>query len=31
MSFGMWEASAPTFVSTLGDMRAWLDKAAGER
>ena len=31
MSFGMWEASVPMFVSTLGDMRAWLDKAAAEK
>jgi hypothetical protein len=31
MSFGMWEASVPMFASTLGDMRAWLDKAAAEK
>ena len=31
MSFGMWEASVPMFVNTLGDMRAWLDKAAAEK
>jgi hypothetical protein len=31
MSFGMWEASVPMFVNTLGDMRDWLDKAAAEK
>lgn len=30
MSFGMWEASVPVFVSTLTNMRNWLDKAAQE-
>jgi len=27
----MWEASVPMFVNTLGDMSAWLDKAAAEK
>src|SRR6476661_5372114 len=31
MSFNMWAASVPVFVNTLGDMRAWLDKAAAEK
>jgi len=30
MSFTIYDASAPVFVNTLGNMRAWLDKAAGE-
>ena len=28
MSFGIYDASVPIFVSSLSDMRAWLDKAA---
>lgn len=31
MDFNMWTASVPVFVNTLTDMRAWLDKAAGEK
>ena len=31
MDFNMWTASVPMFVNTLGDMRAWLDKAAAEK
>jgi len=31
MSFGMWEASVPSFVNSLTNMRDWLDKAAGEK
>ena len=31
MSFGMWEASVPVFVSSLTNMRNWLDKAASEK
>lgn len=31
MSFGMWEASVPVFVSSLNNMRDWLDKAAAEK
>ena len=31
MSFGMWEASVPVFVSSLTNMRDWLDKAAQEK
>lgn len=31
MSFTMYDASAPVFISTLTNMRAWLDKAAGEK
>jgi len=31
MSFTIYDASAPVFVSTLKNMRAWLDKAAEER
>jgi hypothetical protein len=30
MSFTIYDASAPVFVSMLGNMRAWLDKAAAE-
>lgn len=30
MSFTLYEASAPVFVTMLGNMRAWLDKAAAE-
>lgn len=30
MSFTIYDASAPVFVSTLKNMRAWLDKAAAE-
>lgn len=30
MSFSIYDASAPVFVSTLRNMRAWLDKAASE-
>lgn len=30
MSFTLYDASAPVFVATLKNMRAWLDKAAGE-
>ena len=30
MSFTVYDASAPVFVSMLKNMRAWLDKAAGE-
>ena len=30
MSFTIYDASAPVFVNTLRNMRAWLDKAAGE-
>jgi hypothetical protein len=31
MSFSMYDASAPVFTAILRDMRAWLDKAAGEK
>jgi len=31
MSFSLYDASAPVFVSTLTNMRAWLDKAAAEK
>lgn len=31
MSFGVWEASVPVFVSSLTNMRDWLGKAAEER
>jgi hypothetical protein len=31
MAFGILEASVPIFVNSLTDMRAWLDKAAGEK
>ena len=30
MSFSIYEASAPVFTSMLGNMKAWLDKAAAE-
>lgn len=30
MSFTLYDASAPVFVTTLKNMRAWLDKAAAE-
>lgn len=30
MSFTIYDASAPVFVSMLGNMRAWLDKAGAE-
>lgn len=30
MTFGIYDASAPVFVSSLKNMRAWLDKAASE-
>jgi uncharacterized protein len=30
MSFTIYDASAPVFVSTLKNMRTWLDKAASE-
>lgn len=30
MTFGLYEASAPVFVASLTNMRAWLDKAAAE-
>ena len=30
MSFSLYDASAPVFVSMLKNMRAWLDKAAAE-
>lgn len=30
MSFNLYEASAPVFVNALRNMRAWLDKAAGD-
>jgi len=30
MSFTIYDASVPVFVNTLMNMRAWLDKAAGE-
>lgn len=30
MSFGIWEASVPVFVSSLTNMRHWLNKAAEE-
>src|SRR6188768_926012 len=30
MSFTVYDASAPVFVNMLKNMRAWLDKAAGE-
>lgn len=28
MTFSLYEASAPVFINALGNMRAWLDKAA---
>ena len=31
MSFTLYDASAPVFVVTLKNMRAWLDKAAAEK
>jgi hypothetical protein len=31
MSFTLYDASVPIFASMLRDMRAWLDKAAGEK
>ena len=31
MSFTIYDASVPAFVNALRDMRAWLDKAAGEK
>jgi hypothetical protein len=31
MSFSIYDFSAPVFANTLRDMRAWLDKAAGEK
>jgi hypothetical protein len=31
MSFTIYDASAPVFVNTLKNMRAWLDKAASEK
>ena len=31
MSFSLYDASAPIFVNTLTDMRAWLDKAAADK
>jgi hypothetical protein len=31
MTFSIYDASAPLFVSSLRDMRAWLDKAASEK
>lgn len=31
MSFGIWNASIPVFVNSLGDMSGWLDKAVQER
>ena len=31
MTFSPYEASAPVFVNMLGNMRAWLDKAAAEK
>ena len=30
MSFDIYDASVPVFVSTLTNMRGWLDKAAAE-
>ncbi|HEU4652212.1 MAG TPA: DUF1993 domain-containing protein [Croceibacterium sp.] len=30
MSFTIYDASVPAFASTLGNMRAWLDKAESE-
>ena len=30
MPFTLYDASAPAFISMLTNMRAWLDKAAGE-
>ena len=31
MSFTIYDASAPVFVNSLANMRAWLDKAATEK
>jgi hypothetical protein len=31
MTFSIYDASAPVFVNSLQDMRAWLDKAAAEK
>jgi hypothetical protein len=31
MSFTIYDASAPVFVNSLTNMRAWLDKAAAEK
>ena len=31
MSFTIYDASAPVFVSTLRNMRGWLDKASAEK
>ena len=31
MSFTIYDSSAPVFVNTLRNMRAWLDKAAAEK
>ncbi|MGZ8360746.1 MAG: DUF1993 family protein, partial [Allosphingosinicella sp.] len=31
MTISMYDASAPVFVRTLTNMRAWLDKAAAEK
>jgi hypothetical protein len=31
MSFSIYDASAPIFVSSLSNMRAWLDKALSEK
>lgn len=31
MTFSIYEASAPVFVSSLTNMQAWLDKAASEK
>ena len=31
MTFTIYDASAPVFVKSLTDMRAWLDKAAAEK
>ena len=31
MSFSLYDASVPVFTNMLGDMRAWLDKAAAEK
>ncbi len=30
MSFGIYDASVPVFVSSLTNMRGWLNKAAEE-
>ena len=30
MTFSLYEASAPVFIASLTNMRAWLDKAAAE-